>query len=79
MINTYHIWLLYELFRGALTQEQHKKFEASLHAYVSDRLAAKPYLAYVIRPSGLFETSEPLLGSSVAQSLNFLTSFGGVL
>ena len=57
VINTYRIWLLYELFRGFLTPEQHRSSDESLQSYISDRLLVKPYLKFMIEQKPSFVDS----------------------
>jgi predicted PolB exonuclease-like 3'-5' exonuclease len=45
VVNTYRIWLRYELFRGVLTREQFSASEQDLRAFVGARAAERPYLA----------------------------------
>jgi 3'-5' exonuclease len=47
VVNTYRIWLRYELFRGGLSVEQHAESEASLAAFLRARVAAHPRLGAV--------------------------------
>jgi 3'-5' exonuclease len=44
VINTYRVWLRYQLFRGGVTSEQFKASERDLEAYVKERIASKPHL-----------------------------------
>jgi 3'-5' exonuclease len=44
VINTYRVWLRYQLFRGGLTSEQFKASERDLGAYIRERAASKPHL-----------------------------------
>ena len=48
VVNTYRIWLRYELFRGRLTETGLRASEANLSDYIRARTDAKPYLAYVL-------------------------------
>jgi len=45
VINTFRVWLRYELFRGALTQPGFDHSEAELAAFVRTRAADRPHLA----------------------------------
>ena len=47
-MNTYRVWLRYELFRGRLTENGLRASEADLSDYVRLRSDAKPHLAYVL-------------------------------
>jgi predicted PolB exonuclease-like 3'-5' exonuclease len=48
VVNTYRIWLRYELFRGGLTVEQHRDSEEGLAAFLRTRVTAHPRLARVL-------------------------------
>jgi 3'-5' exonuclease len=45
VINTYRLWLRYELFRGRLSTDQFTASEADLDSYIRERAEAKPHLA----------------------------------
>jgi 3'-5' exonuclease len=45
VINTYRVWLRYQLFRGGVTAEQFKASERDLGAHIGERIASKPHLA----------------------------------
>jgi predicted PolB exonuclease-like 3'-5' exonuclease len=47
VVNTYRIWLRYELFRGGLSPDEHCKSEESLGVLLKARVAAHPRLAGV--------------------------------
>lgn len=52
VVNTYRVWLRYELFRGAITPEQMVYSEADLTAFIRARLTERPHLAFLVgRPS----------------------------
>ena len=44
IVNTYRLWLIYELFRGVLSTEQLQWSETQLSEYVRQHKAANPYL-----------------------------------
>ncbi len=48
VVNTYRVWLRYELFRGRLTENGLQASEANLRDYIRSRCDAKPHLAYVL-------------------------------
>ena len=48
VVNTYRLWLRYELFRGRLTENGLRASEADLSNYIRSRRDAKPHLAYVL-------------------------------
>ena len=45
VLNTYRVWLRYELFRGSLSDVQFQASEASLIEFVRVRGNTKPHLA----------------------------------
>jgi hypothetical protein len=51
VVNTYRVWLRYELFRGRLTENGLLASEANLGDYIGSRSNTKPHLAYV-QPDG---------------------------
>src|SRR5271166_5038014 len=48
VVNTYRVWLRYELFRGRLTENGLRASKANLSDYIRSRSDAKPHLAYVL-------------------------------
>lgn len=44
VVNTYRVWLRYELFRGRLTNAGFQASEASLAEFIKTRSNAKPHL-----------------------------------
>jgi 3'-5' exonuclease len=44
VLNTYRIWLVYELFRGSITVEQLDWSETQIRDFVSARKSANPHL-----------------------------------
>lgn len=48
VINTYRLWLRYELFSARLTQEQFHASEESLLSFISKAVERKPHLSYLI-------------------------------
>ncbi len=48
VVNTYRLWLRYELFRGRLTETGLRTSETNLSDYIRSRSDAKPHLAYVL-------------------------------
>ena len=65
VVNTYRVWLLYELFRGRLTENGLQASEANLRDYIQFRSDAKPHLAYVLADEKrrATEPDGPLRGS----------------
>jgi predicted PolB exonuclease-like 3'-5' exonuclease len=49
VVNTYRIWLRYELFRGTLSLSGYEKSEANLASFISARSEKKPHLQDLIR------------------------------
>ena len=47
VVNTYRVWLRYELFRGQLTENGLRASEANLNDYIRSRSESKPHLAYL--------------------------------
>jgi 3'-5' exonuclease len=48
VVNTYRVWLRYELFRGRLSEETFQASEANLHEFIRTRGNAKPHLAELV-------------------------------
>ena len=44
VVNTYRVWLRYELFRGRLTESEHEASERNLAEYIKARSNTKPHL-----------------------------------
>jgi 3'-5' exonuclease len=44
VLNTYRVWLVYELFRGSITAEQLDWSEAQVSEFVANRKSANPHL-----------------------------------
>jgi 3'-5' exonuclease len=47
VVNTYRVWLRYELFRGRLTENVLRASESNLSDYIRSRSNTKPHLTYV--------------------------------
>ena len=45
VVNTYRLWLRYELFRGRLTEAEYRASEACLGDFIKARGNTKPHLA----------------------------------
>ena len=52
VVNTYRVWLRYDLFRGRLTANGLQASEENLRDYIRSRGDAKPHLAYVLVERG---------------------------
>jgi 3'-5' exonuclease len=48
VVNTYRVFLRYELFRGNLTPEQHEASEADVEAMLRGKVEEKPHLAALL-------------------------------
>jgi predicted PolB exonuclease-like 3'-5' exonuclease len=48
ILNTYRAWLVYELFRGTVTREQHEWSEAQARDFVASRRLANPHLCAAV-------------------------------
>lgn len=55
VINTYRLWLRYELFKGSISRSQFLASEDDLHRFVTARLADRPHLSFMIDASPPFE------------------------
>jgi predicted PolB exonuclease-like 3'-5' exonuclease len=49
VVNTYRVWLRYELFRGRLSESEHQASERSLADFIAARLNSKVHLNRVVR------------------------------
>ena len=47
-MNTYRVWLRYELFRGRLTENCLRASEANLSDYIRSHAGSKPHLACLL-------------------------------
>jgi 3'-5' exonuclease len=57
VVNTYRVWLRYELFRGRLTENGLRASEAELSDYIRSHSGTKPHLTYL-----LIEEQQKVLG-----------------
>jgi predicted PolB exonuclease-like 3'-5' exonuclease len=48
VLNTYRVWLIYELFRASITQKELDWSEAQVRAFVSNRKTANPHLSAAV-------------------------------
>jgi predicted PolB exonuclease-like 3'-5' exonuclease len=51
VVNTYRVWLRYELFRGRLSEPEFHASEACLVDFLKARASAKPHLSDLMHPS----------------------------
>jgi predicted PolB exonuclease-like 3'-5' exonuclease len=50
VVNTYRVWLRYELFRGGLTVEHYRASESDLREFLQSKTAERPHLAFLVTP-----------------------------
>ena len=48
VVNTYRVWLRYELFRGRLSEAEHQGSEAVLVSFIKTHSNTKPHLAGLV-------------------------------
>ena len=48
VLNTYRVWLIYELFRGAITAEQLASSEGQIRRFVANRKTTNPHLCAAV-------------------------------
>ena len=65
VVNTYRVWLRYELFRGRLTENGLRASEANLSDYIRSRSNTKPHLAYVQAQDKDCASRMPTIGSGI--------------
>jgi predicted PolB exonuclease-like 3'-5' exonuclease len=63
VLNTYRVWLLYELFRGTINRNQVDWSEAQLRQFVLARRSQNPYLLAAVGPP------EPILEIGIKEAL----------
>jgi predicted PolB exonuclease-like 3'-5' exonuclease len=56
VLNTYRVWLVYELFRGSITAQEHEWSEARVREFVANRKSANPHL---LRAVGIKDSQNP--------------------
>jgi predicted PolB exonuclease-like 3'-5' exonuclease len=80
VVNTYRVWLRYELFRGRLTENGLRASEATLSDYIRSHIGAKPHLAYpqVNEQQGAVGLDVPLGVQSEGDGEIFIRSEPGV-
>jgi len=63
VVNTYRVWLVYELFRGTLSRPEFDASETNLLEFIRERVSAKPHLEALLSGSPphprTFDGSEP--------------------
>jgi len=53
VVNTYRVWLVYELFRGTLSRTEFEASEANLLEFLRERVSAKPHLQSLLTASSV--------------------------
>jgi hypothetical protein len=48
VLNTYRVWLVYELFPGSITAKEHDWSEAQVRDFVASRQSANPHLSKAV-------------------------------
>lgn len=48
VLNTYRVWLVYELFRGSITNDELAWSEAQIRQFIATRKATNPYLCIAV-------------------------------
>jgi 3'-5' exonuclease len=48
VLNTYRVWLVYELFRGSITASEHNWSEVQVRDFVASRKSANPHLCKAV-------------------------------
>jgi len=48
VVNTYRVWLRYELFRGRLTETAHRASENNLVEWIKQRETSKQHLMSIV-------------------------------
>jgi predicted PolB exonuclease-like 3'-5' exonuclease len=61
VVNTYRVWLRYELFRGTLDEAQYATSESNLKSFILGKATAKPYLVDLVKDVADRPTSTPRL------------------
>jgi 3'-5' exonuclease len=61
VLNTYRVWLVYELFRGSITAKELDWSEAQIRNFVVSRKSANPHLC---RAVGITEPTIPAVAST---------------
>jgi hypothetical protein len=61
VFNTYRVWLVYELFRGSITDKQLEWSEAQIREFVASRKTANPHLWAAV---GIVKGGDMLRGGS---------------
>ena len=60
VLNTYRVWLVYELFRGSITAQELDWSEAQIRDFVAKRKTANSHLSASLGTASITETREPM-------------------
>jgi 3'-5' exonuclease len=64
VLNTYRVWLVYELFRGSITAKEHEWSEAQVRDFVASRKSANPHLSKAVGvPEATTQNSSAVVSS----------------
>jgi 3'-5' exonuclease len=69
VLNTYRVWLVYELFRGSITIKELDWSEARVRDFVAARKSANPHLCAAVGVAGSAETT-PSIGAADVSKFN---------
>jgi hypothetical protein len=53
VVSTFRVWLVYELFRGALSMEEFLASEENLRQFLQERVGLKPHLRHLLGETGI--------------------------
>jgi hypothetical protein len=67
VVNTYRVWLVYELFRGTLSRPEFDASETNLLEFMRERVGVKTHLQFLV-PTPLF-SDEPGAGASIGEQV----------
>jgi hypothetical protein len=71
VLNTYRLWLVYELFRGGITAEQLAFSEAQAAEFVRSRKSDNPHLAESVVPFGPIENIISIVTGRIHRLFDF--------
>jgi 3'-5' exonuclease len=73
VVNTFRVWLRYELFCGRIVPSSYEKTEANLAAFVRSHSFSKPHLTELLEPRATNGSAE----TTIKQAVQFSTSGSG--
>jgi predicted PolB exonuclease-like 3'-5' exonuclease len=76
VVSTYRVWLVYELFRGALTIEEFLASEANLREFLQARSAVRPHLRHLLGEAGIAVSPVAALGAESSIDLSKVVTSG---